>query len=99
MSATANDLIADLIDRVTAARGVKSPAAARKLERELRRDYGGDSHYIAKFGETARIERLERDMRIRADHRRGERVPLLARRWNLSEKRIKQIIANGDNFS
>lgn len=91
---TTGDLVADLIDRVVQTRRF-TPAAVRKLERELRRDYGGNAHYIAKFGETAKLERLERDLRIRIDHRRGERIPLLARRWNLSEKRIRQIVASG----
>lgn len=90
---TTNDLVADFIDRVLAMRGVRTPAAVRKLEREMRRDYGGNTHYIAKFGETARLERLERDFRIRADANRGERIPLLARRWGISEKRVRQIIA------
>lgn len=66
-----------------------------RLELDIRRDWGGDSPYIAKHGESGRRIVSQRDARIRADHHRGERVRLLARRFQLSESRIKQIVRGG----
>lgn len=94
-----DDLIADILGRIRAA---CSPSAVKAIdlaaiEAEIRRDWGGERYYIAKDSndERAKLERRHRDQRIRQQHHQGEHVQLLARRWNLSQKRIKQIIAAG----
>jgi Mor family transcriptional regulator len=92
-----DDLIADILARI---RACCSPKAAEKIdlgkiEAEVRRDWGGERHYIAKEGEDARALLVRRDRRIREQARQGEHVPLLARRWRLSERRIRQILSAG----
>lgn len=92
-----DDLIADILGRI---RACCSPKAAEKLdlasiEAEVRRDWGGERHYVARSGETARKGLPQRDRQIREQYRRGERVRLLARRWGLSERRVRQIVKEG----
>lgn len=90
-----DDLISDILSRV---RACCSPKAVEKIdlakiEAEIRRDWGGERHYIAKEGEDARMVLARRDQRIREQARRGDHVPLLSRRWNLSERHIRRILA------
>lgn len=92
-----SDIVTDIIDRVSTAAKLDD-AAARRLEREIRRTWGGNGHYIAKHGESAQQERLMRDESIRYEARRGEPIPLLAHRYGVSEKRVRQIIAAGNNL-
>lgn len=63
-----------------------------EVENELRRDFGGESHYVPRHGEDYRVRLTQRDQRIYTDWSRGEREPLLARRYELTERRIRQII-------
>jgi Mor family transcriptional regulator len=94
MSASAaNDLVSDILERI-AEKHAKLPAkVAKQIEEDIRRDWGGERHYIAKVGETGRAQLAERDALIRAQARRGDHVKLLARRWGISEKRVRQILA------
>lgn len=69
--------------------------ALARIETEIRRDWGGERCYIAKQGEHAKAIESARDECIRRDHRRGERVELLMRRYHLSRQRIYQIIGAG----
>lgn len=86
------DILEDVIQRVIA-RWEAAPAnELMQLEEELRRDWGGDRPYIAKQGESGRVERSRREEAIRAEHRHGERPGLLARKWGLSPRRIQQIV-------
>lgn len=86
------DILEDIIQRVIE-RWHEAPANdLMALEEELRRDWGGDRPYIAKSGEAGRIERSRREEAIRAEHRRGERPSLLARRWGISIRHVQRIV-------
>lgn len=90
------DLVTDILERI-AEKHAKLPAAvARKIEADIRRDWGGERHYIAKVGESGRAQLAERDARIREQARKGDHIRLLARRWGISPKRVKQILATVD---
>ena len=64
-----------------------------EVENEIRRDYGGDRYYIPRKGEDFKAHLSARNQRIYDDWRAGEREPLLARRYNCTERRIRQVIA------
>lgn len=94
------DIISDILVRALERIGKVSKTAAQKLEAEIgaleleiRQDYGGERHYVIRGGESSFDLRVERDLRLLADYQRGERVPLLARRYGISERRVYQIIA------
>lgn len=86
------DLIDDIVDRLS---GVL-PATARtmldKVARDAREAWGGDRVFISKRPGEGRSERNQSILR---DYQRGERLGLLARRYNLTERRILQIIRGG----
>ncbi|MEO7066264.1 MAG: Mor transcription activator family protein [Rhodanobacter sp.] len=87
------DLVADILERVGT--HIKLPAkVAQAVEREVRDDWGGERHYVAKVGESGKAMMAERDQRIRAEYHQGEHVELLARRHGISVKRVQQIVAN-----
>lgn len=88
------DIISDYSSRIAAAMadGSFSPDRALRIAEEVRRDWGGERAYIAKIGDTAVLEITRRDIAIRRDYRNGERICFLARRWQLSRRRIYQII-------
>ena len=87
------DLVADIMQRIAEKHGKLPTKVAQAVEAEVRADWGGERHYIAKIGESGRAQLAERDMRIRADHQRGERDDLIARRYGISTKRVRQILA------
>lgn len=97
-AATADDLVTDILDRIATKVGIVPKAVQRQLEKEIRNDWGGETHYVAKHGESARGELEQRDASIRNDHRRGERVELLSRRYGLTTRRINQIIKKGNGL-
>jgi Mor family transcriptional regulator len=68
------------IDRATLAE------VLAEVEIAVRTLYGGDRYYI-------QSGRALRDAAIRREHRAGERVPYLARKYGLSKRRVEQIIA------
>lgn len=75
---------------------VELPAdRAEAVERELRAAWGGERPYIPKLGELGRRLMSVRDEQIRAEHRRGERVKFLSRRWQLAPQHIRRIVAAG----
>lgn len=86
------DLILDVLERVKTR--VPLPAeVVTEVEAEARRYWGGERCYVAKAGETpVRREARERADAIRSDFRRGERVKLLARRYDMSERHIRRIL-------
>jgi Mor family transcriptional regulator len=86
------DLIVDILQRIREKADV-SEDVAKAVERDARQYWGGERCYVAKAGESPiRREAADRAERIRADHKRGEHVPLLARRYDLTERRIRQIL-------
>jgi Mor family transcriptional regulator len=93
---TANDLVSDIIDRIVQAHGKLPAKTMRKIEADVRRDWGGERHYVAKLGESGKAQLAERDLRIREEARHGEHVRLLSRRWGISERRVRQILATVD---
>lgn len=91
----ANDLIADILQRVRD-RCKKLPAGTLEdMEQELRADWGGERHYIAKGGESGRAQLEARDRQIHAEHRHGDHDELIARRHGISVKRVRQILSAG----
>jgi Mor family transcriptional regulator len=89
---TEPDLITDILQRISAA--AKLPAKlVQRIEQEAREYWGGDRCYIAKAGESPRRrEASERAALILAEHRRGDHVPLLARRHQISERHVRRIL-------
>lgn len=85
-----DDIVADILRRLD---GELADERLAAIERDVRRDWGGERPYIAKAGESARQVQSARDERIRQEHRRGERVELLARRYGISSRRIRKILA------
>lgn len=86
------DVIIDILRRIKESTDVPD-AVAERIERDARLYWGGERCYVAKAGESpVRREAAERAQAIRADHKRGEHVPLLARRYDLTERRIRQIL-------
>ena len=67
---------------------------AEAIEREVRRVWGGERPYIPKLGELGRRLISARDEQIRREYGRGERMPLLVRRWGLSPRHIRRILGD-----
>lgn len=88
----ADDIVADVLQRVAETVGGIAPALLLKVEEQVRRDWGGERPYIVKSGETGRLERARREAAILADYQRGERPALLARRWGVSVRHVHRII-------
>lgn len=88
------DIISDYSTRIAEAMAAGSftPETAARIAEEVRRDWGGERAYIAKVGESAVLQITRRDIAIRREYRNGERICFLARRWQLSRRRIYQII-------
>jgi Mor family transcriptional regulator len=56
-----------------------------EVEIAVRTMYGGDRYYI-------QSGRALRDAAIRREHRAGERVPYLARKYGMTRQRVHQIL-------
>lgn len=84
--------MADILRRVSERVPLVDVDAVREIDTAIRQDWGGERPYIAKQGESARADMDQRNARIREQHRRGERVPLLARRWGITERRVRRIV-------
>ena len=81
------------MQRLAAIRLPVTALELQDLELSLRSDWGGERAYIRRTGEASDKEMARRDIAIRAQHRRGERVELLSRRWGISIRRVQQIIS------
>lgn len=90
---THNDIVADILQRaakLTQKSGVAlSDKDLAELDREVRLDWGGDRPFIAKRAGEGHSQRNSRIMR---DYLNGERLALLQRRYELTPRRILQII-------
>jgi Mor family transcriptional regulator len=85
-----NDIVADILAAVQQIWPELEPDKLRQAEEQIRERWGGDRPYIGRragHGSSARNEAIVRE------HQRGERLPYLARRYKLSERRILQIIS------
>lgn len=87
-----DDILADVIRRVIDVWEGAPVSTLRNLERDLRKDWGGERVYVAKVGESGRQERSQREAAIREDYRRGAHVRALARKWGISPRRVQQIL-------
>jgi Mor family transcriptional regulator len=85
------DIVADILQRLAAFPALGAEALAT-LDRQVRRDWGGERPYIAKVGESARAVMSARDAQIRAQFRRGDHVEVLSRRHGISARRVQQIL-------
>lgn len=88
------DIVKDIMQRIADQFGAGLSAdALRRIETEVRRDWGGDRPYIARTGESARAAFSARNAAIARDWRHGESITLIARRYGISRKRVYQILA------
>lgn len=88
-----NDIILDVLGRMqealAEAKGELTPELVKSVEASIRADWGGDRVFIAKRrGEG----HSNRNSRIFRDYLAGERVKLLSRRYDLSERQVLRII-------
>lgn len=92
-----NDFVLDILSRVQealAAAKVELPAElttelVKGVEADIRAEWGGDRVFIAKSrGEG----HGNRNSRIFRDYLAGERVKLLSRRYELSERQVLRIV-------
>jgi len=88
-----NDIVLDILGRVqealAEAKGELTPEMVKGVEAGIRADWGGDRVFIAKRrGEG----HGNRNSRIFRDYLAGERVKLLSRRYELSERQVHRII-------
>ena len=88
-----NDIVSDILRRCQqASQKAEGPLTAKDiedLERAVRLDWGGDRPFIAKRAGEGHSQRNSRIMR---DYLTGERLALLERRYQLTQRRILQII-------
>jgi Mor family transcriptional regulator len=71
-----------------------SAAVAAAVDVRIRAEWGAENAYIPQELGGASARTHERNRAICRDHQRGERTALLARRYNLSRRRIEQIVAS-----
>lgn len=86
-----HDIITDILQRIAQQTNASAKSLAG-VEKAIRADWGGERCYIAKVGEDARAQLAERDRQIRKEFRYGEHEALLARRWEISVRRVRQIV-------
>lgn len=88
-----NDIVLDIItrlqDALAEAKGELTPELMKGVEVSVRADWGGDRVFIAKRRGEGHSSRNSRIMR---DYLGGERLKLLARRYELSERQVLRII-------
>ena len=70
-----------------------SAAVAAAVDQRIRAEWGSENVYVPQFVGGAVARQTERNQAIKRDHQRGEHVELLARRYQLTTKRIRQILA------
>jgi Mor family transcriptional regulator len=90
---TKTDIVLDILGRLqealAAAKGELTPELVKVLEADIRAEWGGDRVFIAKRrGEG----HGNRNSRIFRDYLAGERVKLLSRRYELSERQVMRIV-------
>lgn len=91
-----DDILRDYRERLLSRLG---PGAHRRIaehldevEREMRRDYGAERHYVARSPNEAIAWRCARDQRIVDGWRRGDSVRLLARRFGISDRQVRRVL-------
>lgn len=66
-----------------------SQAIVQAVERQVRDTFGGDEVWVSK---GMAEQRKQRDEQIKRDYIAGERIELLMRRYELSKRRLFQIV-------
>lgn len=92
------DIIEDIIARIVATVPEASKLGREELdaiERDIRRDWGGERPYIAKTGQVYQQVMSARNRAILRDWYAGERQQALARKWGISRQRVSQIVKEG----
>lgn len=84
-----DDFVSDVLAVVASLAPDLKPEHLAAAEAEVRHRWGGDRPYIARRPGEGHSYRNEQ---IRRDYSRGERLALLERRYNLSQRRLLQII-------
>jgi Mor family transcriptional regulator len=84
------DILNDIAERLVAG-GACHDLTARVLA-DVRRDWGGEETYICKNAESPTRVVTRRNAALLRDWRLGERVPLLARKYQISTKRVYAIL-------
>lgn len=91
-----DDFVCDVLALVQQIAGSVTPDQAAQVDAAVRERWGGDRPYIAKRqGEG----RSDRNAAIRRDFQRGESIPLLMRRYQLSRVTIWRVLGmDGGGF-
>jgi Mor family transcriptional regulator len=93
-----NDIVLDILGRLQeafeAAKGELTPELVKGVEADIRADWGGDRVFIAKRRSEGHSNR---NSRIFRDYLAGERVKLLSRRYELSERQVLRIVKQPGN--
>jgi Mor family transcriptional regulator len=89
-----DDFVCDVLALVRQIAGSVTEQQAAQVDAAVRERWGGDRPYIAKrHGEG----RSDRNAAIRRDYQRGESIPLLMRRYQLSRVTIWRVLGmNGE---
>lgn len=85
-----DDVVEYLLGCVLALAPGLQQAVIDAADRQVRGAFGGERAYISRRHGEGRSARNEA---IRRDHRNGERIPLLMRRYQLSRPQIQRIIS------
>lgn len=85
------DVVAYMVGCWLAVAPRTSPQLAQAVERQVRDHFGGDKAWIASM---AARDLKERNAKIRRDYQMGERIELLERRYELSKRRLFQIVSD-----
>ena len=85
-----NDIVADMLAVVLELWPELPADKLQQAERQIRERWGGDRPYVAIRPGGGRSERNDS---IRRDHRAGERIPLLERRYGLTRSQLHRILA------
>ena len=89
------DLRERLVANLTGQLGVSAEAAglvAAAVADELYRDWRGERPYIGPSIDDVRRQQSARNAALLRDWRNGERIPLLARRYGISVKRVYALL-------
>lgn len=88
------DLLSDIFQRIQDHGRKLTPKIIESVEQEICENWGGERVYIPRQGESGKLQMDARNRAIRADFHRGEHPELLATRYGLGVKRIRQIVAD-----
>lgn len=87
-----DDVLAAMIDAAAPDVRPKLTAVAHRVSQQKHQEWLGERVYVSGARKAASEAISNRNAAIRRDHQRGERVPLLMRRYGLSRRRIEQIL-------